>query len=445
MGFFSKKKQSGGESTSLAPEENSIPKVCRYTDVNKSPEQNQSWDKSIALFNEKKYLDSFLEFFMYLNDKQVNNVFFQRNEDEVVFEIHQGSKIIRGNGNNSSITAETSLATVEKLSVAVMRILMNRNYVLKYSRFALKNNEICLKFDSHSIDASPNKLYASLRELSLEADKQDDLLVAEFSSSLVSVNTDHVIDLHENIKETRYKYLRLWIDKTISRIGELDEDKLSGAISYLLLSLTFKIDTLIQPQGKLAYDLEKMQTLYFAQDNKTLIEKCREMKEELTRIRNIPREELMKSLYDVKLTFGIVPASTHEQVYKFMLDEFSKTKWYADNKYPDIVLAIYEYIVGYCFFNFGMYEATYQLFTMFYNITEPDFFAEMGYPEILYHPADNKFNSDLIKNRINAIVTMNKSRFPLLNFVFDYINYNSLNEFIHSFLNEITYLNFGKQ
>ena len=91
-----------------------------------------------------------------------------------------------------------------------------------------------------------------------------------------------------------------------------------------------------------------------------------------------------------------------------------------------------------------MYEATFQLFTLFYNVIEPEFFIELGYKEVLYDPANNKFNAELIKSRINAIVAENRKSFPSLSFVLDNLVFTSLNEFLYSFLNEITYLNFAK-
>ena len=67
--------------------------------------------------------------------------------------------------------AEASICVMDQNSIPVMRKLMSLNYALLYSKFALRENVLCMRFSSHTIDASPNKLYDALRELSKKADQ----------------------------------------------------------------------------------------------------------------------------------------------------------------------------------------------------------------------------------------------------------------------------------
>ena len=67
-------------------------------------------------------------------------------------------------------------------SVPVMRRLLEMNFTLYYSRFALDNERLCMRFESDIETANPSKLYYGLKELATKADKQDDLLVQDFSS-----------------------------------------------------------------------------------------------------------------------------------------------------------------------------------------------------------------------------------------------------------------------
>ncbi|NVO01777.1 MAG: hypothetical protein HXX09_03675 [Bacteroidetes bacterium] len=441
MSFFSKM-FSGSSETENSNQSEPFVQFGRYTDCNKTKEQIQAWDDSVKLFGEKKYLDSFETFFKYIGDSEQENVKWTRNSDRVDFEITQGSKIIKGYADDTKVAAETTIAKYEKLSVAFMRSLMNLNYTNLYTRFALKDDLICLKFNSKLIDASPNKMYFSLKELATKADKQDDILTAEFSS-LKSVDTDHLLQISDAEKEVKYKYLVKWIEDAMARIKELDEDKFSGAISFILLKLSVKIDYLISPEGALLEDFLKMQRIYFAHDEKSGIEKNRNIIEEYDKIIQKPKEEITKDLYNVKATFAVVAPSNHKEVYEFILNEIENTTWYINNNYPDIVLVIYEYITAYCLSNFGLFKPSNQYFHLLMNVLNPDYFNELGFKTAYYNQENGQLNQSLIEQRIKEITNKGKAVYGKLEFNLTNLDYSSLQKFSFSYLNEITYLNFS--
>ena len=168
MSFF-KKIFGGEESQGLAETAQSSGggshkaiKFGRYTDCNKTKEQVKYWNESVDKFKAKAYVDSFEAFMHYLRDVEVDNVHVSREGDVVSFEVIQGSKIIRGQGDADKFWAEANIVKMDSSSLPVMRKLMSLNYTLRYSKFALKDNILCMKFSSHAIDASPNKLYDAL-------------------------------------------------------------------------------------------------------------------------------------------------------------------------------------------------------------------------------------------------------------------------------------------
>src|SRR5688572_18208332 len=111
----------------------------RYSDNNKTVAKVNRWTDADNLFKEKKYPESFDAFFDYLRDDGQHNVIYQRNGQEGRFECYQGSKILRGNFNAETIQAEVTLAKMPQPSVPVMRRLLEMNFNLYYSRFALDN------------------------------------------------------------------------------------------------------------------------------------------------------------------------------------------------------------------------------------------------------------------------------------------------------------------
>lgn len=415
----------------------------RYTEINKTAEQLSYWTRAQDDFLQKKHIDSFNNLLLYMKDPKVDNIKINRNGNELEFELVQGSKIVKGKANENRFMAESRIARFDKLSVAFLRKLMNMNYVLQYCRFAIKDDMIFLKFDSKTMDASPNKVFYSLRELALKSDKMDDLLTGEFES-LHPVDIDHIIEIPADKKEIKYKYLQLWITETLNKIAGLDEGKLSGGISYLLLSLLFRIDYLLMPQGNLFDDIEKINGIYNIKDNKSTLEKNRLMIEELRSMQGKSKEYFFKNFYESKSTFGYVTATSHKQFYEFLLEEFKNTQWYYDNRYDQIVTAIYEWMIGYSFYYYGLFPATKDFLKIAYRVLYPDYFKEIGYKQSLYDPSTNTLNKTAIEKEMQRVIAHYIKDYPKLAILYANIKYTSNNEFLYTYLNELTYLNFSK-
>ena len=97
-------------------------------------------------------------------------------------------------------------------------------------------------------------------------------------------------------------------------------------------------------------------------------------------------EKFKKDLYYVRNTFGYKKPYQHQQIANFINDEYQSQVWYAENGYPDVVNAIFEYVIGYSLSTYGMYETTEKLFHLGFEILNRDYFEELGYKR-------NYFNS----------------------------------------------------
>ena len=155
----------------------------RYSDSYKTKEQYAAWDESLDLFERQEYLASFRAFFTYLRDVKEENVSFSEDKGVIQFELIQGSKKIIGIANRKKVKAEAKIAITENLNIGFMRRLMEENFKMRYSCFALDtDNDITIVFDTNVLDASPYKLYYALKEVATKADKLDDLLIDEFDA-----------------------------------------------------------------------------------------------------------------------------------------------------------------------------------------------------------------------------------------------------------------------
>ena len=234
-----------------------------------------------------------------------------------------------------------------------------------------------MRFDSEITTSSPNKLYYGLKELATKADKQDDILVQDFSH-LELIDTEHIESLPETEKKVKLEYFRQFIRETIDYIETLDKDKLAGGIAYMLLSLGYRLDYLVAPEGKLLYELEKIIGLYFVKEEKTPQEKNQLMIEGYRKILEKKDEEIIPYLFQSTATFSIVAPQPHKAISDAINTAIQNMLWYRDNKYPEIARQIMEYGLSYCQYSFSLPKPLTLLFRLFMEINYPGLFPGAG-------------------------------------------------------------------
>jgi hypothetical protein len=412
----------------------------RYSDNNKTPAQVSRWADAENFFKEKKYPECLDAFFEYLRDDAVQNVVYERNGREGRFQLYQGSKIVRGGFDSHALKAEVSLASMPQPSVPLMRRLLEMNFSLYYSRYALDRERLCMCFDSDIETANPGKLYYGLKELATKADKQDDLLVQDFAT-LEATDNDHIIPIPDKEKEVKYEFMQQWIKKTLEVTDSLDGEKFSGGIAYLLLGLVYRIDYLIVPEGKLLQDLETIAGIYFKKDDKPVTEKNQLMAEEFRKLLAKDKSEVFPNLYRSKHTFSIVAP----QAYKSVADAINASNqnmiWYRDNKYFFIAAQISEYGIAYSQYSYSLPRVITELYHLFMMINYSSYFEALGVGEKLYDPAGNRFAKSIIEEKIGNIQLRWKEKYPGMHFRTGNLRYGDLVEFNYSFTQELASLN----
>lgn len=383
----------------------------RYSDSYKEEEKYEFWDKAIMLFESKEYLNAFENFLVYLQNDE-DNLRYTRNQDFIDFELFQGSKKIVGSANTEKVTAIAKIAKTSDMNIGFMRKLIEQNFNLKYAKYSLdEEDSITLTFTSYMLDGSPYKLYYALKELSVNADKQDDILLEEFDS-LTAVNTGHIRNVSDAQKKVKYDYLQKELGELTKNIteGKLDPLKYPGGISYLILSVIYKLDFLIHPEGATMEGFEKIHKAYFLKDGKSADRRNHDMLKKLRKIQERTEEQFSAELYGVKSTFGITAPTSHERVKELIDDEISNIDWYIQNNYATVALAIPSYIVGYCLFNYAIPLPIKKLFILYYQIFENNYFIKLGYPTEYWQKS--QLNKARIKSAIFAIENMVKEDFP---------------------------------
>lgn len=412
----------------------------RYSDNNKPVQKVEKWNEADALFKEKKYNESIEVFFTYLRDDELENVILETNGKGGNFSFFQGSKVIRGVYNEENFEAEVTLAIMPQPNVPVMRRLLEMNFNLYYSRYAINDTRLCMMFDSDIETANPSKLYYGLKELATKADKQDDLLVQDFTS-LLATGTDHTEDIPDEEKQVKYRYFQKWIKEALDLIETIDVDKYSGGIAYMLLALAYRIDYLIVPQGKLLREIEKVVEIYFRKDDRQVTEKNQEMVDCFMKLFTKTKEDFFPYQFRSLYTFSIVNPQNHKTIADAIYNANQNIAWYRKNKQDKIAGLISEYGISYCQYSYSLPRPITDLYLLFMMVNYPDFFRDLGFTMEFYSLEKNEFNQAAIIEKIKTIENQWKEKYPNMNVKTDKITFTDIVSFNQSFTTEVEYLN----
>ena len=434
----------------LTPNASEQPDIMfgRYNDSYKSDEKYKSWDRALEHFEKQAYFKSYKEFLEYLKDEKTNNIKYEFDESQkkISFMLYQGSKIVEGVIQGDRITAEAKIANSEINELGILRKLIEMNFNLKYSRYALDRDEnITMVFNSYFLDCSPYKLYYALKELSTSADKQDDLFINKFKG-LEPVNTGHIRHIEQEEIETKFKFLKEKIGFVLDQFdnGKLDKTTYPGGKTFQLLDAVYKLDYLLKPEGLIMESFEKIHKGFFKNDNNTVHKKNSNIVKELEKIQKVNLDNFKIEIYEVLSTFGVTVPTSYEQYKTFTQAELTNMDWYVDNKYIGVGRSIPSYIVGYSLFNYALPRPLTKLFHLFYNITECKFFMDLGFTCQLLDQ-EGKLNEKEIKRSLSSIRQEFKDSFPSFNPRKYNLNYQTIESFSKSFIVMTLNLNLEKE
>lgn len=433
---WSKKKEEEEGAVQEAP----VIRFGRYSDNNKSVAKVERWNEAESLYKEKKYTESVLAFFDYLRDEDEDNVKLEQAGDRYNFMFCQGSKIIRGFFDANALEAEVVLAKMPQPSVPVMRRLLEMNFNLYYTRYALHEDRIYMFFDSDIETANPSKLYYGFKELSTKADKHDDLLVQDFTT-LQPIDTEHVIQIPNEEKAIKFRFFKKWITETLELIGTIDNDKYSGGIAYLLLALAYRIDYLIVPDGRLLSELEKIVEIYFRKDNRQVTEKNSEMMDCFQKLATRDEASFYPYLFRSRYTFSIVSPQNYKTVADAIYNANQNIAWYKEHKMPKVAAQISEYGFSYCQYSYSLPRPVSELFHLFMMINHADYFTALGIKEEFYDSEKSEYQQEKITNAITGIVDKWKEKYPELKFDTSKLKFENAVAFNQTFTTEVEYLN----
>ncbi len=388
----------------------------RFSDAQKSTSQYKSWDLAIQQFKKKELKNSFLSFLDYLSLDSKNNVNYQFKETKLHFTIFQGSKQVNGVVDENKILAWVTLAKADEFPIQLIRELCEKNYTLQFCRYALSpDNELKLITDSFLYDASPYKMYYSLKELATSADKLDDIMYFRFPEIQPLFN-DIKIQLPNKEVNCKIDFLNRTINGAIEYCRDhpylLQHNP--GAISYILLSVAYKIDYLTKPEGQVNDYLEQIHAIFFSKEEKSLNIKNRKILEIFAQITKLDTAQLKMEFYNIVSTFGLHPPANSNKIKHLIHSELTNMQWYVENEMEDIVWGITEYICGYSLFNFSVPPPVKDLFHVLFQIRNHQYFLDLGY-EVPELNSEGIWNKRTLQSFLRNVKETHLNEFPNFN------------------------------
>lgn len=416
----------------------------RFITYKKTARQQEFYQESKKAFSQQRYLEGYENYFEYLrfyeNGEDTGNISFSRDVDSLRFKIIQGVSILKGDITQRNLRARIDIAHTVKDNIAVMRRLLEKNYMYTYSSFSLGNGVLRSKIYFDNISLSPQKVFFPLREICINSDREKELLLDEFND-LDPIELDHIEVMDIHLKETKLRFFREWIDKTERKVALLPTQEQSGAIAFVWLGLLLKIDYFVTPRGKIGFDIYEAVQAYYLDDNKLIEEKNDALQKAILKLKEFDTKKLANSLYPVKQTFDIFSANTLEEIRSFIEETLAKIIWYKEHRYEEIILTIYEYLALYMLYNFGMNDCLRELVQLNVRLHNTDFYSALGMKSLL---KEERLNSTEISKNIKSIIGYYSKQYPHLQDFSSTLNYSSLEKFHHSYFNALRSLSFSE-
>jgi len=143
------------------------------------------WDKAVDAFDEKKFKEAVLEVINYMNANVLKDV---DTTGDIEITEYQGSAQINIHIDDKKfrIKAPFLKITGQTNQVALLRKIAEINFsAMTLAQITKHDNRLCFEYEMPIELSQPNKLYDLLWEVSVNADKYDDLLINNFKADFV--------------------------------------------------------------------------------------------------------------------------------------------------------------------------------------------------------------------------------------------------------------------
>jgi len=407
-------------------------------------DEEQLFHSSLKAFENQEMLDAY-EYYLrslinFSNNISNENIIINREKEELHFTLFQGSAKIKGVITEKKLYGEVLLTERSSAPVALKRKLLERNYQFTYINYVSDNGYLKLRLFQDNITMNPQKVFFPLRELALNGDFDKEFIASEFSQTPLC-DTEHLQLIPNEELLIKYNFLQKWIEELERKLLTLPSNDNAGMQAFLYLNIFLKIDYLLVPKYKISQKIVRKIEIYFSDEATTIEAKNDELKKYLDQLKEMAFEDFCHNFYNALYTFSPIEKSSYEEFCNFVSESLIKIRWYKHNRHLLIIPTIYSYMAFHSFYNYGLNFALKELLHIFVSVHNSDFFTALGC-ENYYNEEKEEFFKHSIIQRIEESVSKHQKKYKKLHSFVNELNFDSMNEFSHSYYHALKNLDF---
>jgi hypothetical protein len=411
-------------------------RMGRYSDAYKSAAQRTAWEQAVRWFSKRAYLRSMQYVLHYLHDPMEQNLHWMSDRHgNISFELLQGSRKISGACTTMKVEGITTLGMMSSYSEELLRTLLEINYGLQYCCYALEESgRIVMHFSLPVEEAIPDRVIAALRELALESDRMDDLLVDRFP------DMQPVREPHVRAKPVEEVMLRVsWFRHKVSHLiawyhqEQRLHEKYPVGFSFALLDTLFKMEFLLTPQGPLREIIDELLSQYLHNRSIVLRDQHQWALRKLEVLMAQSDEELGREFYDVTATFSQVAQIAPGQWNLLLKPALDQWEIYQHGATRAYLRYIPGYIMAYCLYKYEFPGFWRDLVALYYLLTEPEWAQGLRCPRIGFY-SGGRPDKRAINKTLRSLEAEWQDRFIITDFNPAGLNYKDEDQFGESWL-----------
>jgi len=221
--------------------------------VSTAMEREETWSRTIKLYEEGKYIESILSVIDYANP-----IIRQKfgNATQTQFQIAHGSAIVNLAIESGMLKVHTPfLKLPPEAKVPLMRRVAEINFgVLSLPQIYIKGEELYFYYECPIETCYPFKVYDIFREICTNADFFDDEFVEQYGA--LRITEPKVIAMEPSQKEKGWEKFQEYLKEAVDYMQYMESKRMDGFIWDILSIELRKIEYFMSPQGKLRNDIE---------------------------------------------------------------------------------------------------------------------------------------------------------------------------------------------
>jgi hypothetical protein len=308
--------------------------------------QTDIWDNVVDLFEEKKYKESLLRLFDYV-DQEI--AIKRANVDNSEFKIPHGSVVVNIKIEGDRVNVNVPfLKLSEKNTIPLLRRIAEINFSpLNLTTIVLEGQELVFRYSTPLHLCEPWKMYYVFREICINADNYDDEFIQKFGA--IRLCEPNVTNYPNEKKEEIWNNFQFLLSETKGYFDYFESKRMDGFLWDVLLQLLFNIDYYIAPQGALRTEIEDVIS-FMQNQNYSFHEKVEKGKSQFKKLQQISHDDFCSNLYISDLFIPIKYAASLDNVKQTFTNQYETAKKEMSNSdYMGATLSI-RYIFLYEFY-----------------------------------------------------------------------------------------------